>query len=120
MDILGIGGMATVYRGFDERLQVARAIKILSPELAQQTEYLQRFRNEARAAARVNHSNMVQVLAAGFDDAISVPYIVYEFVDGVTLTRLIEERGSLTEREALAVTKAIEAAPSANDTARCD
>jgi len=104
---LGEGGTGTVFKARQPGLERDVALKILSPELAQQTEYLQRFRNEARAAARVNHSNMVQVLAAGFDDAISVPYIVYEFVDGVTLTRLLEERGSLTEREALAVTKAI-------------
>lgn len=104
---LGEGGTGSVFQARkkgDERLV---ALKILSPELAREEEYIKRFRNEAKAAASISHPSVVQVLSAGFDEEIQVPYIVYELVDGVTLTSLVEQRGPLPEREALAVTRAI-------------
>jgi serine/threonine protein kinase len=104
---LGEGGSGTVFKARQPGLERFVAVKILSPQLAKQPEYIQRFRNEARAAARVNNANIVQVLNAGFDEKIQVPYIVYEFIDGVTLTKMVEERGPLPEKEALAVVKAI-------------
>lgn len=104
---LGEGGSGTVFKARQPGLDRLVALKILSPQLAKEREYVQRFHLEAKAAARVNHPNIVQVLAAGYDDKIKVPYIVYEFVDGKTLTGLVEDRGSLPEREALAVTRAI-------------
>jgi eukaryotic-like serine/threonine-protein kinase len=104
---LGEGGSGTVFKAKQTGLDRFVAVKILSPQLAKQPEYIKRFRNEARAAASVSHPNIVQVLNAGFDDKIQVPYIVYEFIDGVTLTKMIEERGPLPEKEALAVVKAM-------------
>lgn len=104
---LGEGGSGTVFKARQPGLDRFVALKILSPKLANQTEYLRRFQNEAKAAGSVNHPNIVQVLAAGYDSEIKVPYIVYEFVDGVTLTKLVEDRGALPEREALAVARAI-------------
>jgi len=104
---LGEGGSGTVFKSRQPGLDRIVALKLLSPELAGNQEYIARFRNEARAAARIDHPNVVQVLAAGYDGGLGVPYIVYEFVDGMTLTDMLEERGRLPEREALAVIRAM-------------
>ncbi|MDF1660860.1 MAG: serine/threonine-protein kinase [Planctomycetota bacterium] len=104
---LGEGGCGTVFKAKQPGLERFVALKILSLQLSKQPEYIKRFRNEARAAASINHLNVVQVLNAGFDDKVQLPYIVYEYIDGVTLTKLVEERGPLPEKEALAVVKAM-------------
>ncbi len=80
---IGAGGMAEVYRGFDPVLNRTVAIKILLPQFARDASFVERFRREAQAAARLNHPNIVGVYDTGADDGTQ--YIVMEFIEGRTL-----------------------------------
>jgi eukaryotic-like serine/threonine-protein kinase len=80
---IGSGGMAEVYRGFDPVLSRTVAIKVLSPQFARDSSFVQRFRREAQAAARLNHPNIVGVYDTGQDDGTQ--FIVMEFIEGRTL-----------------------------------
>lgn len=102
---LGEGGSGTVFKSIHPQTKAPLAIKILSPKLHRDPEYLQRFQNEARAAAQVEHPSIVKILSAGYDEKIDVPYITYEFIDGMSLTQLVESRGPLKEAQALAITR---------------
>ena len=97
---LGAGGMSTVYLALDEVLDRPVAIKLLHREISEEADQLERFRREARAAARLSHPNLVGVIDAGEDDGR--PYIVFEYVEGRTLKRRIKEEGSLPVDEAVA------------------
>ena len=66
-DVLGAGGMATVYRAYDERLQVYRAVKLLSRNLQEHPVVRERFQTEARTMARLHHPNIVSVHDIGID-----------------------------------------------------
>ncbi|HEX8067309.1 MAG TPA: protein kinase [Thermoleophilaceae bacterium] len=97
---IGSGGMSTVYRAFDETLERPVAIKIMHRSLSGDEVQLERFRREARAAARLSHPHVVTVIDAGEDQGH--PYIVFEFVDGETLKRRIKRVGPLPVVEAVA------------------
>ena len=97
---VGSGGMSTVYRAFDETLQRTVAIKLMHRSLSGDAQQLERFRREARAAARLSHPHVVTVIDAGEDDGH--PYIVFEFVDGETLKGRIKRCGALSVVEAVA------------------
>jgi eukaryotic-like serine/threonine-protein kinase len=97
---LGSGGMSTVYLANDEVLDRPVAIKLLHREISEEEDQLERFRREARAAARLSHPNLVGVIDAGEDDGR--PYIVFEYIDGRTLKRRIQEEGPLPVDEAVA------------------
>jgi eukaryotic-like serine/threonine-protein kinase len=97
---LGSGGMSTVYLALDEVLDRPVAIKLLHREISEEADQLERFRREARAAARLSHPNLVGVIDAGEDDGR--PYIVFEYVEGRTLKRRIQEEGPLPVDEAVA------------------
>ncbi len=93
------GGMATVYRALDTRLDRIVALKVMHPELAVDGEFVSRFISEARAAAKLSHSAVVGVFDQG-EDGGSV-YLSMEYVDGRTLRQILRERGRLTPVEAL-------------------
>ena len=97
---IGSGGMSTVYRAFDETLERWVAIKILHADMSQDPSQLERFRREARAAARLSHPHVVTVIDAGEDDG--QPYIVFEYVEGETLKDRIRRLGRLPVAEAIA------------------
>jgi eukaryotic-like serine/threonine-protein kinase len=97
---LGSGGMSTVYLAMDEVLDRPVAIKLLHREISEEADQLERFRREARAAARLSHPNLVGVIDAGEDDGR--PYIVFEYIQGRTLKRRIQEEGRLPVDEAVA------------------
>ena len=97
---LGSGGMSTVYLALDEVLDRPVAIKLLHREISEEADQLERFRREARAAARLSHPNLVGVIDAGEDDGR--PYIVFEYIEGRTLKRRIQEDGGLPVDEAVA------------------
>jgi eukaryotic-like serine/threonine-protein kinase len=97
---IGAGGMSTVYRAFDEKLEREVAIKLLHREIAADSDQLERFRREARAVARLSHPHIVGVIDAGEDE--SRPYIVFEHVAGETLKDRIRRRGRLPVDEAIA------------------
>ena len=97
---LGSGGMSTVYLAHDEVLDRAVAVKLLHREISEEADQLERFRREARAAARLSHPNLVGVIDAGEDE--SRPYIVFEYVEGQTLKQCIKSKGGLDVDEAVA------------------
>jgi serine/threonine-protein kinase len=92
--------MSTVYLAMDEVLDRPVAIKLLHREISEEADQLERFRREARAAARLSHPNLVGVIDAGEDDGR--PYIVFEYIEGRTLKRRIQEEGRLPVDEAVA------------------
>src|SRR4051812_9372443 len=92
--------MSTVYRAFDETLERWVAIKVLHADMSQDPSQLERFRREARAAARLQHPHVVTVIDAGEDDG--QPFIVFEYVEGETLKDRIRRLGRLPVAEAIA------------------
>src|SRR4051794_4828364 len=92
--------MSTVYRAFDETLERWVAIKLLHADMSHDDAQLERFRREARAAARLAHPHVVTVIDAGEDDGR--PFIVFEYVEGETLKERIRRMGRLPIPEAIA------------------
>jgi beta-lactam-binding protein with PASTA domain/tRNA A-37 threonylcarbamoyl transferase component Bud32 len=90
---LGEGGMATIYRAHDEQLGRDVAVKVLRPEYGRDSAFVARFRQEAQAAASLNHPNVVNVFDYGTDRG--VPFIVMELIDGGDLQSLIREEAPL-------------------------
>ncbi len=84
---IGSGGMAEVYRGVDPVLNRTVAIKVLLPQFARDASFVERFRREAQAAARLNHPNIVSVYDTGADG--DTQYIVMEFIEGRTLAEAL-------------------------------
>ena len=97
---LGSGGMSTVYLARDETLDRPVAVKVMHREMSEQEDQLQRFRQEARAVAKLTHPNVVSVIDAGEDGGH--PYIVFEYVKGETLKQRINRVGALDPQEAIA------------------
>jgi eukaryotic-like serine/threonine-protein kinase len=100
-ELLGSGGMASVYRAHDKLLERSVALKILHDHFARDPEYVERFRREARAIARVSHPNIVTVIDRGTYDGQE--YIVFEYVRGETLKDVVKRNGPLPAGEALAL-----------------
>jgi len=97
---LGSGGMSTVYLARDETLDRSVAVKVMHREMSEQPDQLERFRQEARAVAKLSHPNVVSVIDAGEDGGY--PYIVFEYVEGETLKQRISRVGALDTQEAIA------------------
>src|SRR3954452_18156603 len=97
---LGSGGMSTVYLARDQTLDRQVAVKVMHREMSEQKEQLERFRQEARAVAKVSHPKLVSVIDAGEDGGH--PYIVFEYVEGETLKQRIGREGALDPQEAIA------------------
>ena len=98
---VGKGGMGEVYRAHDRALDRMVAIKFLLRSLASDEDFVRRFRREARAAARLNHLNIVQVHAV--DVEARPPYMVMEFVEGVPLDNLIKKSNPIPWQQALTI-----------------
>ncbi len=101
--ILGKGGMGTVYKAHDQMLDKDVAVKTIDPNLAQDREFLRRFQGEARALARLENPNIVNVYALKETDIGFC--IVMEFVDGYTLADIMKEQGVLKIEKTLAIFK---------------
>ena len=97
--IVGTGGMSTVYRAHDQLLERKVALKVLHPHYADDEEYVERFRREARAVAKLSHPHIVTVIDRGEDDGQQ--YIVFEYVDGENLKQLVQRTGPLPTRRAI-------------------
>ena len=104
-ELVGTGGMSTVFRAHDRQLERRVAIKILHEHYADDPEYLERFRREARAVARLSHPNIVTVIDRGDDGGRQ--YIVFEYVDGENLKELVVRSGRLPVRQALELALAV-------------
>jgi eukaryotic-like serine/threonine-protein kinase len=98
-ELVGTGGMSSVFRAYDRQLERRVAIKILHEHYAADPEYLERFRREARAVARLSHPNIVTVIDRGDDDGRQ--FIVFEHVEGENLKELVLRTGRLPVRRAL-------------------
>jgi serine/threonine-protein kinase len=96
---IGRGGMGAVFRAVDLRLDRVVALKVLSPMQSKDHSSIERFRNEARAAARMDHDNIARVYYVGEDRGLS--FIAFEFVHGATVRELIEQRRVLHPADAV-------------------
>lgn len=94
---LGRGGMGTVYLATHLGTERPVAVKIISPQFMQRTEFVERFRREARAAGRLRHPNVVNVTDFGFSETKEgqVAYLVMEYLDGCTLGEILDEEKNL-------------------------
>ena len=99
LELIGVGGMADIYRARDIQEDRIVAVKILKTEFAGSDEFLRRFRNESKAIALLSHPNIVKIYDVGFTE--KVQFIVMEYVDGITLTDYIEQQGVLKWRDAI-------------------
>jgi len=104
-ELVGTGGMSSVFRARDRQLERRVAIKILHEHYAGDPEYLERFRREARAVAQLSHPNIVTVIDRGDDEGRQ--YIVFEHVEGENLKELVQREGSLPVRQALELALAV-------------
>jgi serine/threonine-protein kinase len=98
-ELVGTGGMSSVYRARDRLLERHVAIKILHEHYSRDEDYVERFRREARAAAKLSHPNIVTVIDRG--EAEGRQFIVFEYVDGQNLKQLVASKGRLPVRDAL-------------------
>jgi serine/threonine protein kinase len=103
--LLGRGGMGAVYKGRQKSLDRTVAIKILPPEAAgdEDANYVERFKNEARTMAKMNHPGIVHVYDFG-ETSEGQLYIVMEFIDGTDVSKMILSQGKLPPEHALAIT----------------
>ncbi|MGW1254199.1 Stk1 family PASTA domain-containing Ser/Thr kinase [Streptomyces sp. NPDC002513] len=105
---IATGGMATVYRALDSRLDRVLALKVMHPALAADASFVERFIREAKSVARLAHPNVVQVFDQGTDG--SYVYLAMEYVAGCTLRDVLRERGALQPRAALDILEPVLAA----------
>ncbi len=105
LELIATGGMASVYRAVDTRLDRDVALKVMRPHLAHDESFVARFRREARSAARLSHPNIVSVYDQGEDRGRV--WLAMEYVPGRTLRHLVEDEGGLPPRAALDIEEAL-------------
>jgi serine/threonine protein kinase len=98
-ELVGSGGMSSVYRAHDRLLERTVALKILHEQFTTDDAYVERFRREARAVAQLAHPNIVTVIDRGEQDGRQ--FIVFEYVDGMNLKELMTQGGPVSPREAI-------------------
>ncbi len=98
-ELIGVGGMAYVYKAYDAVDDRTVAVKILREEFLSNEEFTRRFRNESKAIAILNHPNIVKVLDVGFGERLQ--YIVMEYIDGITLKEYLDQRKDIRWKEAV-------------------
>lgn len=103
--ILGKGGMATVYKAFDQSLERSVAIKIMNPAYFSDQDFVDRFIREAKSTAKLEQSHIMQVYDVGQED--NYHYMVMELLEGGTLKELIQEKGYLAIDQALEILKQV-------------
>jgi serine/threonine protein kinase len=96
---IGRGGMGSVFRAHDTRLDRLVALKVLSPDQLREPSAVQRFQNEARLAAKLDHENIARVYFVGEDRGVH--FIAFEYVRGTTVREVIAQKGTLTPDEAV-------------------
>lgn len=97
LEVLGVGGMAIVYKAYCRVLNRYVAIKMLKEEFAQDEEFRRRFYNESQAVAKLSHNNIVSIYDVVHSDGLD--YIVMELIDGITLKEYMQKRGHLPWQE---------------------
>lgn len=104
-DLIGVGGMAVVYKAVDILSGMTVAVKILKEEFLHNEEFCERFRIEGKAMASLNHKNIVKVYDVSSN--INKPYIVMEYIDGITLKDYIKQQGAIDWKESVHFTTQI-------------
>ena len=107
---IAVGGMATVYRALDTRLDRVVALKVMHAGLASDPDFTARFIREAKAVARLSHPNVVNVYDQGEDGGTGTVFLAMEYVPGWTLRDLLQDRGALSPRTVLDILEPILAA----------
>ena len=100
-ELVGHGGMSSVYKAHDSLLERYVALKILHEQYSEDEEFVERFKREARSVAQLQHPNIVTVIDRGEQDGRQ--YIVFEYIDGENLKELVVRKGRLEVREALEI-----------------
>ena len=103
--IIGVGGMAVVFKATDLLMQKSVAIKLLKEDIADDEESVKRFVNESKAVAMMSHRNVVSIYDVNVREDIK--YIVMEYIEGITLRNYMSKRGRLTLREIISYTEQI-------------
>ncbi len=98
-EVIGVGGMAVVYKAYDNIDDRIVAVKILKDEFLANEEFRRKFKNESKAIAVLNHPNIVKVYDVSFGEKIQ--YIVMEYIDGITLKEYIKTQGCVDWKEAV-------------------
>jgi len=98
VEMIGQGGMGVVYKALQKNLNRTVALKVLSPHLSEDPEFVERFTREARALAQLSHPNIVGIHDSGIYDR--VPYLVMEYIDGTPLRTLLAS-GQITPAKVL-------------------
>ena len=101
LEKIGEGGMGIVYKARQRSMDRMVALKVLAPKYASRPKFVQNFIDEARAAGRLNHPNIVQV--HDVDSENNVHYFSMEFIDGMTCRDLLKQQGSFSQEEALEI-----------------
>ena len=104
-EIIGVGGMAVVYKAYDNIDDRIVAVKILKEEFLANEEFRRRFKNESKAIAVLSHPNIVKVFDVSFGDRLQ--YIVMEYVEGITLKEYIEQQQVINCKEVVHFTTQI-------------
>ena len=102
LESIAVGGMGAVYLALDTRLDRRVALKILPPEQASDPEVVQRFYQEGRASARLDHENIARVFTIGHDKPYH--FIAFEYIEGPTLRQRVDRQGVLPVAEAISTT----------------
>ncbi|MDE5576121.1 MAG: Stk1 family PASTA domain-containing Ser/Thr kinase [Oscillospiraceae bacterium] len=98
-ELIGVGGMADVYKATDILEDRTVAVKILKNEFADNEEFVRRFRNESKAIAVLSHPNIVKIYDVGFTEKIQ--FIVMEYIDGITLKEFMEQQGVIKWKDCI-------------------
>ena len=98
-ELIGVGGMAVVYKAYDTIDDRTVAIKILKDEFLGNQEFIRRFKNESKAIAVLDHPNIVKVYDVSFGDRLQ--YIVMEYIDGISLKEYLNQQKEIRWKEAL-------------------
>ncbi len=98
-ELIGIGGMADVYKAYDLAEQKEVAVKILKEEYLANEDFKRRFRNESKAIALLSHPNIVKIFDVSFGDRVQ--FIVMEYINGITLKEYIEQQRMVSWKEAV-------------------
>lgn len=118
--LIGVGGMAKVYKATDKLLQRQVAVKVLKDQYAEDEDFLNKFSNEAKSAAKLSHVNIVSVYDIGEDliNGKKFYYIVMEYIEGNTLKELIEKEKKLSNHDlidySVQIAQALKSAHSSN------
>ena len=105
LELIGVGGMADIYKAKDITEDRIVAVKILKTEFVGSEDFIRRFRNESKAIALLSHQNIVKIYDVGFTDKLQ--FIVMEYIDGITLTEYISKQGVLKWKDVVHFTMQI-------------